>query len=60
MKPALPKTLAKSAHRVGECLGRLSIEEPDRRHRRLLRARNVIGHAAAPPSRLESARRFIQ
>jgi hypothetical protein len=35
----LLQALAKSAHTVRESLGRLSIEEPDHRHGRLLRAR---------------------
>ena len=38
----------------------IAVEEPDHRHRRLLRARRERPHAAAPPSSVMNSRRLIR
>jgi hypothetical protein len=52
------ETLAKCAQLVRDRVRLSGLKEPDHRHRLLLRA--ASGHAAAPPSNVMAARRFIQ
>ena len=53
----LVQASAEGGHRRSERLRRLSIEESDHRHRRLLRARRKRPRGAAPPSSVMNSRR---